>query len=107
MSWKITFEAPVGTRVLRGRTCGITHFPRNKEELRDLWWIYDYRKWGPIGEVRKLDTSASTHAPCRSYKAFLRHLRRHTEALKNSEVILVSRFVGHDIKAIWEDDNVS
>jgi hypothetical protein len=78
----ITFDAPAGTRILRSRFFGITNFD-------GLWWSYDQRKWAEhvVGE-------GSTHAPCRSYKAFLRHIRKHPEL---TSAILVSRFVGHDI----------
>lgn len=91
-NWHITFEAPIGTRVLRGPFFGITTF----NEKGSLWW--DGKRWstevkGPCG----------THAYCRSYKAFLRHLNKHSKELQGSEVVLVSRFVGHDITAKGEN----
>jgi hypothetical protein len=78
----ITFEAPAGTRILRGRFLGITTFD-------NLWWCYSQRKW-----VEDTRGSGSSHAPCRSYKAFLRHIRKHPEL---TSATLVSRFEGHNI----------
>lgn len=78
----ITFDAPAGTRVLRSRFFGITNFD-------GLWWSYRQRKW-----VEDLVGAGSSHAPCGSYKAFLRHIRKHPEL---TSATLVSRFVGHDI----------
>lgn len=86
--WHITFEAPVGTRILRGPFFGITTFGGEQS----LWW--DGKRWStePKGPCW-------THANCGSYKAFLRHLKKHSKELHGYEVVLVSRFVGHDITA--------
>lgn len=91
---KIEFEAPLGERILRRRSIGITTFPTDSEQP-GLWWSYEKRQWTeePIGG------GYSTHCDCSSYKAFLRHLKKHKEQLKGYEVILVSRYVGHDITA--------
>jgi hypothetical protein len=81
---KITFQAPVRQRILRRYILGITTFD-------GLWWCYETKRW-----VEEPKSDASTHAPCKSYKAFLRHIRKHPE-LKGHEVILVSRFRDNDI----------
>lgn len=80
----ISFQAPLGQRILRRHILGITTFD-------GLWWCYETKRW-----VEEPKGDASTHAPCKSYKAFLRHIRKHTE-LKGREVVLVSRFRGNDI----------
>lgn len=84
---EITFEAPRGQRLLRRYFMGITTFD-------GLWWCFETKRW--VDDVRKASGSASSHAPCKSYRAFLRHIRKHPE-LKGREVILVSRFIGNDI----------
>jgi hypothetical protein len=85
---KIKFEAPLGQRTLRRYVLGITTY--------DLWWCYETKRW--IDNVKKAPGMASTYAPCKSYKAFLRHLRKHPE-LKGHEVVLVSRLYDNDIIA--------
>jgi len=90
---KITFEAPLGQRFLRRWFLGITTIRESDQD--SLWWCFATKKWinntrGPKG--------GSTHAPCKSYKAFLRHLRKHPE-LKGYRVVLVSRFVDNNIYA--------
>jgi hypothetical protein len=79
----ISFQAPLGQRALRRHIMGIASY--------GLWWCYETKQW-----VKQPKGSASTHAPCKSYKAFLRHIRKHPE-LKGHEVVLVSRFRGNDI----------
>lgn len=81
---EITFQAPVRQRILRRYILGITTFD-------GLWWCYETKRW-----VEEPKGSASTHASCKSYKAFLRHIRKHPE-LKGHEVILVSRIRNNDI----------
>lgn len=106
---EIIFEAPKGTRILRGRRnfCGI-HIQWKEGE--PLWWDRESRRWMTheqwkrswlTNEQGKGRSSAgcTSHAPCRSYKAFLRHLRRHADVLRGHEVTLVSRFLGHSVIA--------
>lgn len=66
-----------------------------------LWWCYDERRWVGCDE-RITDGSRrySSHAPCRTYKAFKRHLRKHSEMLAGREVVLLSRYLDHDIIAL-------
>lgn len=79
----IEFEAPAGTRVLRRHFFGI-------QTTDDLWWCYKTRRW-----VENLEGACGTNtAPCKSYKAFLRHINKHPEL---TQATLVSRFVGHAI----------
>lgn len=93
MAWHIEFEAPIGKRVLSSGYRGITLL------TSDLWWDYEARDWVTGDVLRARKHSGSSHAPYRSYKAFLRHLRRHGTALKGQDVILCSHWVGHDITA--------
>lgn len=81
---EIKFQAPLGQRYLRRWIIGITTFD-------GLWWCYETKRW-----VKEPKVSASTHFDCKSYKAFLRHIRKHPE-LKGHEVILVSRLHDNDI----------
>ncbi len=90
----ITFEAPPRKRVLRGWFMGITVF--HNDDQPSLWWCHATHKWVPI--TTPMPDGGSTHADCKSYRAFLRHLRKHPE-LKGYEVILVSRFRAHNIIA--------
>lgn len=84
---KITFQAPLGQRYLRRWIIGITSFD-------GIWWCYETKRW--IADLKDAPGDASTHAPCKSYKAFLRHIRKHPE-LKGHEIILVSRIRDNDI----------
>jgi hypothetical protein len=90
----ITFEAPKGARVLRHWFMGITTFSIDGNP--SLWWCRKTKKW-VTGEF--LTDGGSSHVDCRSYRAFLRHLRKHPE-LKGYEVVLVSRFRDHNIVAM-------
>ena len=89
--WKYEFEAPVGTRVLK-RFFGVTNY-------EDLWFCSELNEWVNIDGVPE-NYGASTHALCRSFKAFKRHLRKHPE-LRGTEVILTSRFMDHNVIARW------
>jgi hypothetical protein len=98
--WAFEFEAPVGARVLGSRFIGIT------VEGDDCpWWDCDNRRWRADDEIAwgkgnpDRDYTLSSHAPCRSFKAFKRHLRRHGHKLAGHKVRLVCRFVDHDILA--------
>lgn len=103
MAWKFEFEQPPGARILSGRFFGVCHFGHAQDDFVDLWWCDDLRRWGPLDELNDM-YSCCTHAPVRSFKAFKRHLRKHPELKKVEEVILVSRFIGYNIKARWIDE---
>ncbi len=93
MKTTIHFEAPVGQRILRNRFMGVTTFSLESEDkYHSLWW--DGKQWS-----EEAPCNASSHAPVRSYKAFLRHLKKHQEQLRGYEVILVSRYKGYNITA--------
>ena len=93
----IDFEAPNGTRLKTYGYHGITVIPPSAG--KDLWWHYESREWVSHAEMRARRQGGSSHAPCRSYKAFLRHMRRHATALAGYKVVLCSRYIGHDVIA--------
>jgi hypothetical protein len=80
------FEAPTRSRFHR-YGMGVTTF-------EGLWWSFDQRKW-----VRDTNGEGghSTHAPCRTFRAFKRHIRKHAAELYGVNVILTNRFRGHQI----------
>ena len=92
--WHFKFDAPVGSRILNSRFFGVTHFADE-----DLWWSYTHKRWLPLAKC--IGTSSNTKI-VRSFKAFKRHLRKHPELIACGEVVLVSRYVGHNITAIWK-----
>ena len=94
--WNFYFEAPKGTRILRSRFYGITNFEEN------LWWSYEHKKWLPLEECGTKGASTTLH--CRSFKAFKSHLRRHPELREVKTVVLASRFMRHNITAIWRKE---
>ena len=70
-----------------------------------FWWLvavdrmglqYDDRlqEWKPYGEYNGRYYPGSF--TCKSYKAAVRHLRKHNEIPKGTKFRLVSRFVGCD-----------
>jgi hypothetical protein len=86
--------------ILNSRFIGITTFTRDNDQP-PLWWCYKTRKW--VTSTLDLPQGGSTHAPCRSYKAFERHLKKHVAELEGYEVILAHRFEGHDVTAqVWK-----
>ena len=89
--WTFTFEAERGQRLMkRFRSC---------TTFAGLWYCRLTRKFVPT--ERKLPKGGSNHSPpIKSFKAFKRFLRKHPELI-GSEVILVSRYIGHNIKANW------
>lgn len=96
----IGFQAGLGQRILNRGFLGITTFTLDKDQP-PLWWCYETRKW--VTSTLDIKRDGSTHAPCRSYKAFERHLKKHVAELEGYDVILVSRFEGHDVTArVWK-----
>lgn len=55
---------------------------------------YDLGKWFPYKEYH--GNYYPGGFPCKSYKAAIRHLRKHNEIPKGTQFRLVSRFVGCD-----------
>ena len=106
MGWKIEFDAPPGRRV-KSRFLGITSFDSR------VYWSFPLKRWVTFEEAGKIGDAAypiGSHAPCRSYRAFLRHLRKHKELVEHGVFALAlgSRWapdedgVGTDITATWE-----
>lgn len=94
------FQAGWGQRILNSRFMGITTFTLDKDQP-PLWWCYETRRW--VTSTLDIKQGGSTRAPCRSYKAFKRHLKKHVAELEGYEVILVHRFEDYDITArVWK-----
>ena len=93
-NWIFHFDQPKPGRILRSRFFHMTHFNG------DLWYSDELRRWGSFEEFEALGVSYSSGRMCRSFKAFKRHLRKHPELLACEEIVLVSRYVGYDIRAI-------
>lgn len=109
MDFDYQFEAPVKTRVL-GRL-GIGIDVRHPDTF--MTWCYARHRWFTDAETytdpsprdgtpnsyigREFTKGGGSHAPCRSFKAFKSHLRRHHEKLKGCEVTFCHRFLGHNV----------
>jgi hypothetical protein len=100
MKMMIGFQVGLRKRILNSRFMGITTFTRDNDQP-PLWWCYKTRKW--VTSTLDLPEGGSTHASCRSYKAFERHLKKHVAELEGYEVVLESRFHGYNITAqVWK-----
>jgi hypothetical protein len=96
----ISWQSGWGQRILNSRFIGITTFIRDNDQS-PLFWCYKTRRW--VTSLVDATEGASTHAPCRSFKAFERHLKKHVAELEGYEVYLVHRFKGHDVTAqVWK-----
>jgi hypothetical protein len=85
---KMRFDKQKGQR-LHKQFRGITNFS-------GMWWLHDSKRWVdklpmPLTEI------AGTTAPCRTLRAFRRHLKKHPNI--KGKAILISRFVGFDVYA--------
>jgi hypothetical protein len=58
-----------------------------------LWFSDATRRW----QTELHGKGGSSCAPCRTFRAFKSHLRRHASELRGRKVTLVSRYHGHDI----------
>lgn len=96
MSWKLTYDAPVGLRTNRGFWAVTTFGPDS------MWWHHESKTW--LKEI--VGACGSHHTGPRTTRAFMRYLRNHPE-LKGQEVVFVNnaRYDSTDlnITAIWED----
>jgi len=100
MKMMIGFEAGIRERIMNSRFIGITTWTRDKDQP-PLWWCYETRRW--VTSTLDVKGSGSTHAPCRSYKAFERHLKKHVAELEGYDVDLEHRFHGYNITArVWK-----
>lgn len=87
------FEAPKGSRVHR-YFHGITVMPPGPNR----WWLRHHKCW--VEDFRADDRwhkGCSSHARCRTLRAFRRHIRRHRHELAGCTVVLVSNYVGHNV----------
>jgi len=90
--WRFEFEAPVGQRVLKRFMC-VTTYEHN------FWWSEEHKMFTCFNHLGNKG-GGSSHG-VHSFKAFKRFLRKHPE-LQGTEVVLVSRFMGHNITAKYE-----
>lgn len=81
------FDKPKGQR-LHKHFWGIT-------TTTVMWWSVDDNKW--IDDIPDNHGTLSTNKPCKTLRAFRRHLRKHPEI--RGKAILVSKFVGYDVYA--------
>lgn len=85
---KLRFEKPKGQR-LHKRFVWISQF-------EGFMWADKSRKWVRIENIPKIRLeSYSSCAPCKSVKAFRRHLKKHPEI--KGKAVLVNRFVGYNV----------
>lgn len=96
--WVFTFDAPVNSRIFSRGFIGVTHFA-----TAHLWWNPYRRVWETPESMLGNEVCTST-AQCNSFKAFKRHLRKHPKLKELDEVILISRFIGYDIRARWVEE---
>ena len=91
--WQFEFQAPYGDQCKKSGWAITTH------NVDNCWWSKDEKIW----KDNCKGGDHSTHAPCKTFKAFQRHLRKHTELqVENAEVFLISYCEGYDIKAIFK-----
>lgn len=103
MAWHFKREGDTQPPILRYGFWGITHFNMGV----DLWWSPDLRRWMSYAEFVDRQLVASNTAPCRSFKAFKRHLRRHPILQQIGFVRLVHKYVGYSIEATWVPESES
>ncbi len=85
------FEAPKGERVHR-YFWAVTLTEITED---NLWWNTKLGKWEPY-QANK-DHGYSTHAPCKTLKAFKRMLRKYPEII--GRCVLVNKYKGLDVYA--------
>ena len=91
--WKFEFQAPYGDQCKKLGWM-ITTLGENG------WWSKDEKIW----KNNVKGGNHSTHTPCKTFKAFQRHLRKHKELqAEGAEVILVSFYEGYDITATFSN----
>ncbi|KZX78266.1 hypothetical protein A3715_10385 [Oleiphilus sp. HI0009] len=80
------FEAEKGERLHRYFWGVTTNTPER------LWWNQDLKKWE---EYPTKNCNYSTHAPCRTLRAFKRMLRKNPEL--KGRCVLVNKYKGFDV----------
>jgi hypothetical protein len=88
----VIFEAPQRRRILKRSFMGIVV---NNDAGEDLWWCFKRRKW--VDWNSHMPLGSSNTAYCASYKAFLQHVKKHTEVPKGYTFTLISCYVGYNI----------
>ena len=89
MKNELVFDAPRGHRLHR-YFIGVTI---DFESSLNLWWYPKMREWAPSAEYP--NEAMSTHAKCRTLKAYKRMLRKHPVLVGRSR--LCNRYVGYDV----------
>lgn len=87
---KLKFDKPRGQRVMR-RFHGIEIVDGN-----DCWWDETNKKWDDISNIRG---SCSNFFPCKTVRAFKRHIRKHSSYMGKGRFRLASMYVGYDVCA--------
>lgn len=93
---RFEFDAPLGQRYLNRYVLGITVDYVEEGLIKSLWFCWGTRTW--VKADIPTPQRACSHAPCNSFRAFKRHLRKHPE-LKGCCVTLCSRMPENDIRA--------
>jgi hypothetical protein len=70
--------------------------------LPTLWWNHGRRCW--MDHIPKHHNGMSSSAPCRTLRAFIRHLHRHQHQLRGYEVALYNSFMGYEVTATYVGD---
>lgn len=69
--------------------------------VNNHWWFHDSKRWVPDNLVEIIHNTTgegfSSHAPCKTLRAFRRMLRKHPNIRGRAE--LVSRYVGYNVFA--------
>ena len=86
---RLKFDKPKGQRIKRG-------FYSVEIEEVDWWWEEDSRTWKRIADAIPPFVSNS---PCKTVKAFRRHVRKHKKYMGQVTFRLVSAYVGYDVYA--------
>lgn len=100
MNYELVYDQPLGRRLHKVGFWWVT------TTKGDLWWNGILGVWEPLG-IHK-EHSHSTHAPCKSLKAFKRMLKKHPH-LVECEPVLVNRYsdlktgVGYNITCKMKD----
>lgn len=79
----LVHELPVGSRVMR------YGFGVSVMSGEPLWWCRERRIWTDLDDNV---SGLANEAPCRTVKAFKRHLRRHAAVLDGRKVVWTGRF---------------
>lgn len=67
---------------------GVTIFSNNDIHW---YWVDDLKQWMKSEDIPKGKSHSTHYNPCRTLRAFERHLRKHCKDIKNAEIIWVQR----------------